>query len=198
MEDQLLEYIGRFSYAAVFALLAAAGIGLPVPEDMILLSAGVVTSTGRALLPAMILVAAAGVLTADTLLFRIGARLGPKLMENQRLKKVLTPARVAKVKARFDRYGAWTIFIARFLPGVRMPTFLLSGTFGVSQRRFWLADGLAVCIFAPTMVFIGFQFGAPALPYVRRFGGWALLILAAVALIAFAVSKARARVSPGA
>jgi len=146
----------------------------------------------QALFLAMLPIAWAGVLTGDTLLFRIGARLGPKVIEHPRLRRVLTPERVARVRARFERYGMWTIFIARFLPGVRMPTFLLSGSMGISQRRFWLADGLAVTIFAPTLVFLGWRFGAAALPYVRAFGGYALLAIAAAVAVGLAVSRLRA------
>src|SRR5207244_3906346 len=120
LEAQLLEWITRFSYPAVFLLLSATGIGVPISEDMVLLSAGTLCSTGHALIYAMLPIAWAGVLTADTLLFRIGAKLGPKVIEHRRLKKVLTPERIAKVRARFDKYGMWTIFIARFVPGVRM------------------------------------------------------------------------------
>ena len=175
MQQELLSWIGRFSYPAVFLLLSATGIGLPISEDVVLLTAGVAVAAGHAKLALMIPIACAGVFTGDTLLFRIGARLGPKLFEVKRLKPVLTPERVATVRGRFDRYGAWTIFAARFLPGVRMPVFLLSGGFGVTQQRFWLADAPAISLFASALVWVGATFGEPALPYVRSFGGWALL-----------------------
>jgi membrane protein DedA with SNARE-associated domain len=191
MQQELLTWIGRFSYPAVYLLLAGTGIGLPISEDVVLLTAGITVATGHADLALMIPVAFLGVFTGDTLLFRIGARLGPKLFEVKRLKSVLTPERVEAVRGRFQRYGAWTIFAARFLPGVRMPVFLLSGGFGVNQRRFWLADGPAALLFAPTLVYLGATFGEPALPYVRAFGGWALLGVGTLVLVVFAVRRLR-------
>ena len=193
VEQQLFEWVSRFSYPAVYVLLASTGTGLPVPEDVVLLTAGTVCSTGHALFVAMVPVAVLGVFTGDTLLFRIGMKLGPKVIEHPKLSKVLTAERVARVRGRFDRYGVWTVFVARFLPGVRMPTFLLAGSMGISQQRFWLADGLAVCVFAPVMVFAGFRFGADALPYVRAFGGYALGVLAVGLIGAWLVSRSRAR-----
>jgi membrane protein DedA with SNARE-associated domain len=173
----------------VFALLVGSGIGLPVSEDLVLLTAGVAVATGHAQLVFMIPVAVAGVVASDTLLFQIGARLGPKLFEVKRLKKVLTPERVERVRSRFARYGAWTVSIACFLPGVRMPVFLLSGGFGLTQRRFWLADMPAVSVYVPTLVWLGATFGDAALPYVRAFGGWALLGVASVLLVTWLVRR---------
>jgi membrane-associated protein len=197
VEQQLLEWIGRFSYPAVYLLLASTGLGVPISEDVVLLSAGTLCSTGHALFPAMLPVAWLGVVTADTLLFRIGAKLGPKVIEHRRLKRIFTPERVARVKSRFDRFGMWTIFIARFIPGVRMPTFLLAGSMGVTQRDFWVADGLAVSIFASGLVFVGYEFGASALPYVRTFGGYALLGLAVAAGAALLISRLRQKSQQG-
>ena len=193
MEEQLVYWIGRFSYPAVYALLAATGIGLPISEDVVLLTAGTLCSAGHAVFLVMVPIACAGVITGDTLLFRIGAKLGPKVIEHPKLSKVLTPARVASVRARFERYGMWTVFIARFLPGVRAPTFLLAGSMGVTQRRFWLADGVAVCIFAPLLTWLGYRFGSEALPYVRRFGGYLLLAVGAAVVVMLVVSRLKKR-----
>ena len=193
MEEQLVAWVSRFSYPAVYLLLASTGIGLPISEDVVLLTAGTLCSTGHAFFLVMAPVAVLGVLTGDTLLFRIGAKLGPKVIEHPRLQNLLTAERVARVRGRFARYGVWTIFVARFLPGVRAPTFLLAGSMGVSQQRFWLADGIATCIFAPLLVYLGYRFGADALPYVRRFGGYALLAVAAAVVVSLVIARLRKR-----
>jgi membrane-associated protein len=193
VEEQLIAWISRFSYPAVYLLLAATGTGLPIPEDVVLLTAGTICSTGHGLFFAMVPIAVLGVFTADTILFRIGAKLGPKVIEHPKLRSVLTPARVAAVRGRFQRYGAWTIFLARFLPGVRAPTFLLAGSMGVSQQRFWIADAAAACVFVPIMVWLGHRYGAEALPYVKRFGVYALLVVLAVAAGLYVRTRLKAR-----
>jgi membrane-associated protein len=191
MEEQLIGWIGRFSYPAVYALLVSSGIGAPVSEDLVLLTAGVVAAGGRAEVWLMAAVAWAGVFTSDTLLFRIGARLGPKIIEHPRLGRVLTEARVGWLRAKFQRYGAWTVFAARFLPGLRAPTFLLAGSMGVTQRRFWLADGCAALLFAPALVTLGASFGPDVLPVLRAVGGW--LVTGVLLALAVAIAARRLR-----
>src|SRR5688572_4302306 len=105
VDEQLLRWIADFSYPAVFALLLGSGVGLPVSEDLVLLTAGLVTKEGGANLYLMMAVAWVGVVCADSLLYRLGRVLGPRAVESKRLKKVLTPSRVAWVQGHFDRYG---------------------------------------------------------------------------------------------
>lgn len=200
MEEQVFEWVGRFSYPAVYLLLAVTGIGAPVSEDVVLLAGGMVVATGRAALPVMLLVAYVGVLTSDALLFHIGHRLGARAAGSPRLMRVLTPQRVAFVRRQFDRFGPYTVFIARFLPGLRAPTFLLAGSFHLKPRTFFLADGAASLLFAPLLVWLGFRFGAAVLPHVQRAGGIALVFagaIVALGVIGGLVRRAMAGVARG-
>jgi len=56
-------------------------------------------------------------------------------------------------------------------------------------RTFWLADGAAVTFFSSALVLLGWRFGAAALPYVRAFGGYALLAIAAAVTLWLIVSR---------
>lgn len=195
VEEQLLEWLGQFSYPAVFLGLMSTGFGAPIAEEVVLLAAGILSADGKALFLSMVLVAALGVLTADTVLFRVGARLGPGVIGHRRLARVLPPHRVERARRAYARFGAWAVFAARFMPGLRMPSFLLAGSLGVTQRKFWLADGLAVAIYAPLVVGAGFLFGPKALPYLRAWGGWVLAVAAlaaAAGLIGWWVRSRRA------
>ncbi len=200
MDEQLFEWVGRFSYPAVYLLLAATGIGAPVSEDVVLLAGGMVAASGRAALPLMLVVAYFGVLTSDALLFRIGYRLGARAVGSSRLQRVLTPHRVAFLRRQFDRFGAYTVLVARFLPGLRAPTFLLAGSFRLAPRKFFLADGVGALVFAPLLVWLGFRFGAAVLPHVRRAGSIALVIAGAIVVLGLTrvlVRRAVAGRTPG-
>lgn len=193
VEQQLLEWIGQFSYPAVFLGLTSTGFGAPIAEELVLLAAGILAADGKALFVAMVTVAALGVLTADTVLFRVGARLGKSVITHPRLGRVFPQARVERIRRAYERHGAWAVFAARFLPGLRMPSFLLAGSFGVTQRKFWLADGLAVAIYAPLIVTLGFMFGPAAIPWLRTWGLWALALVGTLAVTALVVSLVRRR-----
>ncbi len=185
--ELLLSWLMTFSYPAVFVLLLACGMGAPLSEDLIVLTGGVVAAKGGALLPVMMAVAWLGVISGDSLLYRIGRKLGPKAMAHKRLSKVLTPGRVGWVRGHFARHGALTIFVARFLPGVRAPTFILAGMGDIPYRRFLLADALAAALLAPTFTLLGFYFGVAVLERVREASHWLLFaVLGAVGALLLA------------
>jgi membrane-associated protein len=176
----LLSWLETFSYPAVFALLLACGMGAPLSEDLIVLTGGVVAAKGAALLPVMMIVSWVGVVCGDSLLYRIGKKLGPKALAHRRLSKVLTPARVGWVRGHFAKYGALTVFAVRFLPGFRLPTFLLAGMGEISYRRFVTADALAAAVLAPTFTLLGYHFGLVALEHIRAASHWLVLVALAV------------------
>lgn len=182
MEELLLEWIARFSYPAVFALLLSGGFGAPFPEDLVLLAGGTLVAAGSASWPLMSAVAVLGVLCADGALFHLGRAGGRRAALNRRLSRVLTPARIAWVRRHLARYGALTVFAARFIPGMRAATFLLAGAGGMPRRSFFLADGLGVLIYAPLLTYLGHRFGLVALGRVRAAGG-ELVAAAALSLL---------------
>lgn len=187
MEQALLEWMGTAAAPALFLCLLSTGVpGLPVAEEAVLLAAGALAAGDARRLVGLAAVACLGLLVADTALFRIGAALGPSVFSHPQLGRVLTAARVARVRRAYDRFGAWAVFAARFTPGLRMPSFVLAGAFGVRQSRFWLADGLGVLVYAPLLILLGAWVGPPALSWVRAVGGWAGLglVLAAAAVAA--------------
>lgn len=180
MELKILGWIGAFSYPAVFLLLLACGLGAPISEDLILVTGGIVSSQARANVWLMIGVAYAGVLGGDLLLYRVGRALGPRVFSRPVFQKVLTPKRVERVQAAFASRGGMTIFIARFVPGLRAPTFLMAGVGGVSIKTFILADGLAALISAPLVTLLGYHFGQTVLDDLEAASKW-ILVAAALA-----------------
>jgi membrane-associated protein len=193
MDADVTAWIEAFSYPAVYLLLLLCGLGAPLSEDLIVLTGGWVAAKAGASPWAMVAVAYAGVLTGDFLLYRIGRSLGPRVLGLKRFAKVLTPERVAWVEGQFRTRGAFAVFLARFLPGVRAPTFLLAGVAGFPPRKFFLADGLAAAVTAPLMTFLGYRFGTSVLAEVKRAGRWILLAVAAAILVLLVVKWVRRR-----
>lgn len=185
--DQVAQLIAQFSYIAVFALLIASGVGAPVSEELILIAGGVAIAKGGGSLPLMIAIAVVGTLSGDFILYSIGRKLGPRAMTSKRFGKVLTPERVAKVEGYFLKYGAFTIFGAGFVAGLRAPTFLISGVIGYPKRKFLLADAACVVLFVPAVTWLGYRFGLSILDNVQSALTWALIII--VALVSMALLK---------
>ena len=186
----LLEFIGSASgllaYALVFGILFACGLGLPLPEDVALITGGYLVYKGQADLGLMLLAGFTGILAGDSMIFYLG-RAGRK-MQGKRpgglLARHLTPERIAKVEAQFEKRGSMMIVIARFLPGLRAATYFVAGGAQMSYRRFIFFDGLAALLSAPVFVLLGSHFGKQ----IHDVIGWAeefhLYLIGAVALAA--------------
>ena len=142
----------------VFTLLVACGLGLPLPEDVALITGGYLAGKGPPIgvgsLPAMILVGLAGILIGDSIIFRAGATYGEALLQT-RIGKHIPGEKVQRVIGLFERHGAKFIMVARFLPGVRAVTYFVAGTTGVPFWKFLLFDGIAACASAPAWVLLG-------------------------------------------
>jgi membrane protein DedA with SNARE-associated domain len=154
----LLHFHGVAGYVGVFSVLIACGLGLPLPEDVALITGGYLAGKGPPVgvgsLPLMILVGLAGILIGDSIIFRAGATYGEALLET-RLGRHIPGEKVEKIIGLFERHGPKFIMVARFLPGVRAVTYFVAGTTGVPYWKFILFDGIAACASAPGWVLLG-------------------------------------------
>lgn len=151
---------GTHSLIVIFAILLACGFGLPMPEDIILISAGILASREIIDLHQTHVICFLGVILGDSIIYLLGMKLGPQLKNRGPFKKILTPERNERVAEIFRKYGTKVIFMARFMPGLRMPIFLTSGMFHVKWWVFLGLDGFAALISVPVWVYLGYLFGA--------------------------------------
>jgi membrane protein DedA with SNARE-associated domain len=155
--DALLPIFTQYGYIAVFVMLLICGFGVPVPEDVTLVTGGVIAGLGYANVDTMLIVGLAGVLIGDGLMFLLGRWYGQRLIALPFFRKVLTPERFASAQDRFERYGKWVMFVARFLPGLRTPVFFTAGmTRRVPFITWLLMDGFAALISVPVWVYLGY------------------------------------------
>ncbi len=178
------------SYGAVLLLLMSGGVGLPVPEDGILLASGALVATGTmAWLPTAI-VCFVGVLTADSMMYFMGRRLGPLALRR------LSPARRARVERLFQRHGLKLVPAARFVTLLRFPVFMLSGAHRLPFRRFLAYDALGLAGSSTLMLGLGYVFARrlPALlAWMSEFRTAALITAGVLAAGAVAYALVRAR-----
>jgi membrane protein DedA with SNARE-associated domain len=159
----LLHFIqpyGIYSYAVIFGVLLACGFGLPMPEDITLVVAGILAARDVIDFNISVVVCMAGVLIGDGTIFYLGSRYGTKLRGTKFFSFILPERRDIAVKAIFDKYGDKVIFMARFMPGLRTPLFFATGSYHVPFWKFLLLDGFAAIISVPLWVYVGYLFGA--------------------------------------
>ena len=155
-----IEPFGSYSYVVIIAVLLACGFGLPMPEDITLVTSGILAARGIIDVKYTIALCMFGVLLGDFIIFYLGSHFGVKLRTTKFFKFVLPTSRDNTVKAIFDKYGDKVIFMARFMPGLRTPLFFAAGSYHVPSWKFFLLDGSAALISVPTWIYIGYLFGA--------------------------------------
>jgi membrane protein DedA with SNARE-associated domain len=146
-----------------FGVFAGAGFGLPVPEELAIVGAGLWTA-GKAdqyplyrflMLPVCII----GVITADVVLYAIGRYFGVRLMERGWMARIVPQEKRERIERNFDHYGLSILLFGRLLPGIRSPLFITAGTMRLSLPRFLLADALGAVLGNGLLFFLAFWFG---------------------------------------
>ena len=146
---------------ALFALCAFAGVGLPVPEEIPLLYAGMrIASGGLQPVPALI-AGVLGVLLRDVVLIGLGRGIGAWALEHPWAVRLIGRRRLDRACAMVEEREVGAILFARFVPGMRAPMFVVAGAMGMSFRRFLVWDIAGILLLVPAMLVCGSRFGAP-------------------------------------
>jgi membrane protein DedA with SNARE-associated domain len=168
----------------VLLALLAAGVGIPIPEDITLLGAGYLAWQGRAPLALMWAVSFVGIVAGDSSLYWIGRKLGPRLTRHRWLSHRLTPARLQRLEGFFLRHGSKAVLLARFAAGARGAFYMTAGIMKLRYRRFLLFDGVAALLSVTFWVGLGWRFGDHidrVRNTVKRVEHWALALVLFVA-----------------
>lgn len=168
--ELLISFFSDYGYFAVLFVLILCGFGLPIPEDITLVSGGVIAGLypNDINVHIMLGVSMFGVLAGDSAMYWLGRIYGAKILRFRFMRKLITVKRLRLVRDKFERYGNRVLFTARFLPGLRAVIYMVSGiTRRVSYTRFFLIDFFAAIISVPIWVYLGY-FGAQNLDWLHE------------------------------
>jgi membrane protein DedA with SNARE-associated domain len=184
-------------YPVLFVVLVLASLGVPIPEDVPLIAAGVILRThpGVASWGGTLAVALVGIMIGDVILYRLGQRWGPDVFRHRWVRWLITPQRLERMSARFRRYGTWMCFFGRFVMGVRGAMCLTAGVTRFPLWRFLLADVCGALLSIPAFVWLGYWF-AGMIPTVQAYVSgiqWIILVLAVAAVGGFILYELRRR-----
>lgn len=184
--SNLSQLDGWEAYCAIVGLLLICGLGVPLPEDITLIAAGILAALDSISLWGAMVAGFLGVLAGDAFLYTLGRLYGRKAFELPLIRSIMTPRRIILAERKIMRNSHFICFTARFLPGLRSPIFLMSGIMGVRPIVFYGLDGFAALISVPLWVLVGHWVGEnldKALQIAER----VQLSLAAVVLVLIAV-----------
>ena len=163
--DQTLAHFaadyGHWLYLLLF-LVIFAETGLVVfpflPGDSILFIAGTVVASAGLDIHVLVLILAAAAILGDTVNYSIGHYIGPRVFDKPD-SRWFRQEHLRRTQAFYDRYGGFTIIVARFVPIIRTFAPFLAGVAGMSYRRFLSFNVIGGVAWIASLCYAGYLFG---------------------------------------
>lgn len=191
----LLEFLLRHGYLVLLVWVFLEQGGLPIPSSPLLLAAGALAGTGRLNLALCLTSCVLATVLADTIWYQLGRHQGIKVLQWLCRISIEPDSCVRRTEGLFERQGARSLLIAKFLPGLSAVATPLAGIFRMKLRRFLLFDALGALLWAGTFLGLGYLFAdqiEKIAAHAAALGGWLFLLLAsAFALYLFSKFVAR-------
>ena len=199
MEEFFLSHGPNLTYVGITFLLVLTGAGLPIPEEVPIVAAGVFSASHDGAPPFLnVYVAYAcclvGALLGDMLVYGIGRFLGMSfLREHPRFAHLLHEEREKQMEVLIQRHGLKVFFVARFMVGIRAPLYLAAGILRVPFRRFLVVDALCASVVVSLVFVLSFLYGHAVKEWLRRSQWTVTIIVVAAVLIAALIYFVRKR-----
>jgi len=159
MEQFAATWLTHYGAPALFVLLMLGVFGLPVPDETLLVFAGVLVGRGE-LRPVPVAAAAvSGAAIGITVSFVLGRSAGLPLLVRYGSVLHVTPAIVARVEQWFARIGKWLLAGGYFLPGVRHLTAVVAGASGLPPQTFAAFAYSGAVVWVSCFLLIGYTVG---------------------------------------
>ena len=152
----LTHIIDSWGYVAILVIVVLGNVGLPVPEETVLTIGGYLAWQGQLRFPVVVLVGVVSAMAGDNLGYWLGRRHGQRMLARL---KAMAPGRVERMQRFVLDHGALSVFVARFVTGLRFMAGPLAGSTGLSPSRFFIANLLGAVIYAPIVVGVGYAVG---------------------------------------
>ncbi|HEY2842528.1 MAG TPA: DedA family protein [Bryobacteraceae bacterium] len=196
--DGVFGWVAVHGYWAIYLLLALGVVGLPIPDETLLVFAGYLIRRGT-LDPVLTFAAAlAGAWTGISLSYTIGRTLGLGAIHRYGKYIHVTEARLGKVHRWFDRIGHWALFVGYYIAGVRHFTAIVAGTSKLEIRMFMIYAWSGGALWVTTFLALGFYLGEgwrSVAELVHRDLGYASIVIIAAGIVWFVLRKKKTRTS---
>ena len=197
MPEWLADLFARYGYVVVFFGVFLENTGVPVPGETILLAGAAMAQFGRLSLEWVIATAIAGAVLGDNLGFFIGRHGGRVLAERYGSRFGLSGPRLAEFDRFFARYGARTVFVARFITGLRVVGAVLAGASGLRWTTFLFYNATGAIVWSIAVAVAGYLLAYSWDTLERLIGGFGLAALVLfVLVVVLGVVRARRRREP--
>lgn len=185
----IVEFFSQYAYQPyqvygfIVLFMTASSFGLPIPEEMTLVSAGLVAYMAKhpdqfpppypgaegVNLFILAVVCFVAVLGSDLIIYFLGKFFGRKIIKTKFFNNNIGQERFDKINKAFNKYSYWACGLFRFTPGVRFPGHMSCGLMGIPLWQFLLVDGTAALLSVPTQVILVANYGEIILAKIQEF-----------------------------
>ena len=151
-----VEPMEGFSLVFIFVLIAVATL---VSEDLSCISAGILAANGNIGFLLAVSASFTGIFIGDILLFLSGRFFGKKVLSRIPFKWFLSESDISQTRIWFNTKGPSIIFISRFIPGMRLPTYFGAGAVNAKFGMFTFYFCIACLVWTPILVGISYFLG---------------------------------------
>jgi membrane protein DedA with SNARE-associated domain len=193
--DQWLETIPPLLvYISVGAVIGFESLGIPLPGEIVLVSAALLSSTHAGLNPWIVgIVGSAGAIIGDSIGYLIGRKGGRRLFDwaGRKFPKHFGPEHVHNAEQIFARRGVWAVFFGRFVAILRILCGPLAGSLHMNYAKFLVANALGGIVWAGGTTALVYSLGVVAEQWLSRFSYVALGLAVVAGVIVSLVIKKR-------
>lgn len=190
-------YQPQYVYGFIVMFMLASSYGLPIPEELVLISAGLVAYMAHSPdkfpppfpgaqgvdVITLCIVCFLAVLFSDLQVYLIGKYFGGRIIKTKFFQKQVAGEGFNKINLFFQKYGGLACGIFRFTPGLRFPGHLSCGLLGIPLWKFLAIDIIAAGLSVPTQVYFVATYGEIILDKMAEFKLYLLIVLAVAALV---------------
>jgi membrane protein DedA with SNARE-associated domain len=178
-------YLASYGLWALFFLVAAESSGIPVPGETALIAAAVLASQGVMVLWEVLVVAALAAIIGDNIGYWIGRKGGRTLLLRWRVTRTSAQRLLPPGERFFRRHGPKTVFLARFIAGLRVVAAWIAGITHMHWATFLKWNALGGIVWAVGYGLLAYFFGRALVDAISTYGLVAGVVLGVVAVAAF-------------
>ncbi|MGW0946313.1 DedA family protein [Streptomyces sp. NPDC002623] len=183
-------------YAVVGLVIGFESLGIPLPGEIILVSAALLSSQHGGIDPVILgACATAGAVIGDSIGYAIGRKGGRPLLAwlGKKFPKHFSEGHIATAERSFEKWGMWAVFFGRFVALLRIFAGPLAGVLHMPYWKFLIANVLGGIAWAGGTTAVIYYVGVVAESWLKRFSWLGLVLAVLIGVASFLIVKRKAK-----
>ncbi|MFJ3414803.1 MULTISPECIES: DedA family protein [unclassified Streptomyces] len=183
-------------YAVVALVIGVESLGIPLPGEIVLVSAALLSSQHSGINPIVLgACASLGAVIGDSIGYAIGRKGGRPLLAwlAEKFPRHFSEGHVATAERSFEKWGMWAVFFGRFIALLRIFAGPLAGVLRMPYWKFLIANLLGGVVWAGGTTAVVYYVGMVAEDWLKRFSYFGLAAAVLVGVASMLIVRRRAQ-----